>query len=162
MIKKGKVVSFHYVLTNPIGEELDRSGEGEPLSYLHGSGQILEGLQAAMEGLKAGAKKEVTLSPKEGYGEHNPALKLTLQRSAFPSDVNLLPRMHFQAELEPGQPPATFTVTSLEKDRVQVDGNHPLAGETLHFQIEVAEIRDATEDEKTHGHAHGPGGHHGH
>lgn len=156
------MVSFTYVLKNAHGEELDRTDEGKPLSYLHGSPEILPGLQLALENSKVGDKKEVTLSPKQGYGERQDSLRLPIQRTAFPPDMEVKPGMHFQAAVAEGQPPVTFTVLSVEADRVLVDGNHPLAGETLHFAVQITEVRDATEQEKTHGHVHGPGDSHGH
>lgn len=158
MIGKGKVVSLKYLLTNADGEELDRAEKDEPFEYIHGSDQILKSLEAALLNLKVGDKKSVRLTPKEGYGEVNPNLRLALERTQFPKDMPLEPGLQFQANIGEGQD-AVFTVAKVEKDKVHIDGNHPLAGQTLCFEIEVLGVRDATKEELSHGHVHGPHGH---
>lgn len=158
MIKEGQVVELSYVLKNGKGEELDRADAKQPLSYLHGYGQIIPGLEEALEGLKAGDKKSVTVEPKEAYGELNPDLRMKIEKSHFPAGAKIEPGMQFVAEMDQGHIP--FTVHKIENDHVFVDGNHPLAGETLHFEVEVLSMREATKEELEHGHAHGPGGHH--
>ena len=157
MVKKDAVVSLSYTLTNADGEELDKSSADKPFAYLHGSKQIVPGLENALEGLTLGDKKEVTVPPAEGYGEFVPGLKMDIERSNFPKDIKIQAGMQFSADANGEN--QTFTVTGLEGDKVQVDGNHPLAGQTLHFDVEVVEIRDATKEELEHGHIHGPGGH---
>jgi FKBP-type peptidyl-prolyl cis-trans isomerase SlyD len=160
MIKKNTVVNLDYCLKNDEGEELDRSDKSQPFAYLHGTGQLVPGLEKALEGLTVGDKKEVTVPPAEGYGDVVPALELMVERSNFPADADIQPGMQFEAE--DGNRRTIFMVKSVEGDQVHVDGNHPLAGETLHFSVEVIAIREATPEELTHGHAHGEGGAHHH
>lgn len=160
MIKSGKVVNLNYVLKNDQGQVLDRADSESPFMYLHGASQIVPGLESALEGLKKGDKKSVTVSPEEGYGEKNPDLRLTVAKSQFPAGVQLEVGMQFEAGNPDGGEGMVFTVEKIDGDKVTIDGNHPMAGQTLHFDVEVMEVRDATEEEKTHGHAHGPEGHH--
>lgn len=159
MIKKDMVVSLNYSLKNANGDELDQAGSDEPFAYLHGSGQIVPGLENELEGMKSGEKKDITVTPEEGYGIVIPALKIQVERSNFPKDVDIQPGMQFMAEGE-GKRQITFTVKAVEGEQITIDGNHPLAGETLHFSVEVVGVRDATREELTHGHVHGEGGHH--
>jgi len=159
MIQNGKVVDLAYSLTNTAGEVLDRADARDPFTYLHGSGQIVPGLESALEGLKAGDKKKVSVEPAEGYGEMNPELKLTVSRSQFPKEANLEVGMQFETQTPDGHG-VVFTVEALEADKVKIDGNHPLAGQVLHFDVEVLKVREATEEELDHGHAHGGDGHH--
>ena len=159
MIKKDAVVTLKYCLKNTEGLELDQSDEDEPLSYLHGSGQIVPGLETALSGLKVGDKKAVTISPKEAYGEVVPELRIKVDRANFPTEKPIEEGMQFVAEVAGGhQQP--FMVQKIEGDHVYLDGNHPLAGQTLCFDVEILAVRDATKEELTHGHAHGPGGAH--
>jgi len=157
MVKKDAVVSLSYSLINADGQQLDKSSPDKPFAYLHGSKQIVPGLENALEGMIIGDKKEITVSPAEGYGEFVPGLKMDIERSNFPKDVDIQTGMQFSADVNEDN--RIFTVTGLENEKVQVDGNHPLAGQTLHFDVEVVEIRDATKEELEHGHSHGPGGH---
>ncbi|MFQ5451843.1 MAG: peptidylprolyl isomerase [Nitrospinaceae bacterium] len=159
MIKKDSVVSLSYILKNENGEELDRSETADPLTYMHGHGQIVPGLENALEGLTVGEKKEVSVSPRDGYGEVIPQLKMKVNRDKFPADANIEPGMQFTAKTEDDKQ-IPFTVQAVEGDEVMLDGNHPLAGEKLHFSVEVIEVRHATAEELQHGHVHGPGGHH--
>jgi FKBP-type peptidyl-prolyl cis-trans isomerase SlyD len=159
MIKKNTVVGISYTLKNSDGEELDSAGAGDPLQYLHGVGQIVPGLEKALDGLLIGSTKDVVVPPAEGYGEHVPQLKIKTEMSMFPKDVEVKIGMEFTADLGDGKH-QNFKVEKIEGNEVFIDGNHPLAGQTLHFAIEVLSIRDATEEELQHGHAHGPGGHH--
>ena len=160
-IVNGKVVNLIYSLKNDQGEILDRADGDAPFTYLHGAQQIVPGLEDALEGLTIGDKKKVTVKAAEGYGELNPELKLTVNKSQFPSKVDLEPGMQFEAHTPDGHG-VVFTVEALDGDTVKIDGNHPLAGQTLHFDVEVISLRDATDDEKEHGHAHGEDGHHHH
>lgn len=157
-VRGNSVVGISYVLTNTAGEELDRAEKAEPLYYLHGSGQIVPGLEKELEGLKVGDKKDVTVTPKEGYGEINPDLRMTLAREQFPKNAKLEKGMQFFASS--GGERMMLTVVGFKGEDVQVDGNHPLSGETLKFSVEVVALREATEEELKHGHVHGPGGHH--
>ena len=158
MIAEGKVVNLAYSLKNDAGEVLDQADLQDPFVYLHGGGQIVPGLETALEGTKKGDKKLVKVSPAEGYGEVNPELQLTVKRSQFPEGVEVEEGMEFEAN-GPGGQGVIFTVESFSADSVTINGNHPLAGMTLHFDVEVLDVRDATEEEKEHGHAHGPDGH---
>jgi FKBP-type peptidyl-prolyl cis-trans isomerase SlyD len=153
-----KVAYLHYTLTNDAGEVLDSSQQGEPLAYLHGTGNIIPGLEKALSGKQAGDKLKVTVSPEEGYGVSQPGLIQKVPRDAFPPDADLQPGTRFIAESDRGTIPVV--VTEVSAMEVTVDGNHPLAGVTLHFDVEVADVRDATVEEVLHGHVHGAGGHH--
>lgn len=152
------VAYFHYTLTNDAGEVLDSSNGREPLPYLHGKGNIVPGLEKALAGKKAGDKLDVVVAPEEGYGPHIDSLVQVVPKSAFQGVENLEPGMQFQAESNMG--PVSVVVTSVDGENVTVDGNHPLAGETLHFSVEITQVRDATVEEVMHGHVHGVGGHH--
>jgi len=157
-IQKDCAVGISYVLTNTEGEELDRADKSSPLHYLHGVGQIIPGLEKALEDLKLGDKKTVTIAPKEGYGEINPSLRMTFSKDNFPKETEVKPGMKFFAESE-GQR-IMLTVMVVRDTEVDVDGNHPLSGQTLKFEVEVTHLREATKEELAHGHIHGPGGHH--
>jgi FKBP-type peptidyl-prolyl cis-trans isomerase SlyD len=155
-IENQKVVSFHYTLTSHEGETLESSREGEPLAYLHGAHNIIPGLEKAMEGRAAGDCFEVTVEPTEAYGERDEG------------KIHRIPAKHFgnTARLKPGQAvvlqtqqgPLQVTVVKVGRFNIDVDANHPLAGQTLTFDVEVTDVRDATEGEASHGHVHGPGG----
>jgi len=155
-----KVVSIHYTLTNGEGTVLDSSSGGQPLAYLHGFGNIIPGLENALEGKAAGDKLQVTVDPEQGYGARDERLVQAVPRSAFKGVDELAPGMQFQAQGPQGT--RLVVVTQVADDVVTVDANHPLAGQTLHFDVEVSEVRDATSEELEHGHVHGPGGHHHH
>lgn len=155
-----KVVAIHYTLKDDGGEVLDASAAGEPLAYLHGFGNLIPGLESALEGKSAGDKLSVTVAPEQGYGIRDEGLVQTVARSAFQGVEELAPGMRFQAGGPQGK--RVVVVTQVEKDLVTVDANHPLAGQTLHFEVELATVRDATREELEHGHVHGAGGHHHH
>jgi len=157
-IADGHVVTLHYRLTLDDGSIADESFGGEPLVYLHGSHNIVPGLERQLEGKEAGAKCDVSVSPEEGYGQYDPTLDQTVPRSAFPADAQLSVGIAFQAQDQNGQP-ITLWIRQIEGDQITVSPNHPMAGQTLNFSIEVLEVREATPQEKEHGHAHGPGGH---
>lgn len=152
MIKKDSVVTLSYSLKNNDGTELDQAGADQPLVYLHGNGQIIPGLETNLEGLNSGDKKDVSIQPEEAYGNINPSLVMEIERKNFPPDVDIQPGMQFSADM--GEKQQIFTVLSVGENEVKIDANHPLAGETLHFSIEVLEVRDATKEELEHGHAH--------
>lgn len=158
MIKDGTVVSLSYRLTNSQGEELDRADAGDPFQYLHGHGQIVPGLEKALAGLLVGSKKAVKVPPADGYGEVEESLRTKAKKSQFPAGQELSVGMQFAADAGDGHP-VVFTITSIKGDDITLDGNHPLAGETLNFDVEVLGIREATAEELSHGHAHGPDGH---
>lgn len=158
MIAKGKVVSLAYILKNAGGEVLDEGGSENPFAYMHGMSQIVPGLENALEGLNRGDKKSVTVEPKDGYGDFDQALLAQVSRGQFPPQVKLEAGMQFEGGEEGRQ--MVFTIDKIEGDTVFINGNHPLAGQKLFFDVEVLEIRDATAEEMSHGHVHGPGGHH--
>jgi FKBP-type peptidyl-prolyl cis-trans isomerase SlyD len=154
------VVSIHYTLTDDAGETLDSSAGGEPLAYLHGKGNLIRGLEDALTGKQAGDKLQVTVAPANGYGEYDKALIQNVPRRSFKGVGNVQVGMQFQVQSPQGA--RMVTVTRVAGDMVTVDGNHPLAGKNLNFDVEIAEVRTASEEELAHGHVHGPGGHHHH
>ncbi len=151
-----KVVQLHYTLKNKAGELLDSSEGQEPLAYLHGLGNIVEGLEKALTGKQAGDKLEVNVEAAEAYGEYDESLVQPVPRSEF-GDHPVEVGSQFHADTAIG--PRIVTVTAIEGDDVVIDANHALAGEDLNFNVEVVDVRDATEEELDHGHVHGPGGH---
>jgi FKBP-type peptidyl-prolyl cis-trans isomerase SlyD len=157
-IAERTVASFNYTLTNDAGEIIDSSEGRSPLAYLHGAGNIVPGLEKEMAGRKAGDRFDVVVAPEEGYGQPNPMLVQTVPRDAFQGVDSIEVGMEFQAQTPQG--PLSVVVSKVDADNVTVDGNHPLAGKTLHFAIEVTDVRDASVEELAHGHVHGPGGHH--
>jgi FKBP-type peptidyl-prolyl cis-trans isomerase SlyD len=152
------VVTLNYTLTNDAGEVLDRSEAGEPLAYLHGQGNIIQGLEEALTGKQAGDKLSVAVPAAKAYGERDPALVQKLPKRAFQGAGDLKAGMRFHAQTEHG--PRAVTVVQVQGDMVTVDGNHPLAGQNLSFEVEVHGVREASGEELAHGHVHGPGGHH--
>ena len=158
-VTENRVISIHYTLTNDSGNVIDQSGAGEPLVYLHGSGNINSGLEQALVGKVAGDKLNVTILPEDAYGARMDDRIQTVSRSMFQGIDQIEPGMQFHAEGNTG--PVVVTVTKIEGDEITIDGNHPLAGETLTFDVEVADIRDATADELEHGHIHTEGCQHG-
>ncbi len=147
-------VSIHYTLTNPGGEQLDSSRGEEPLLYLHGAGNIIPGLEAALTGKSVGDKFNVSIAPAHAYGEIDPGMVQVVSKRMF-EDMDLEIGMQFHADVSHGS--GIITVTEINGDDVTVDGNHPLAGETLIFDVEVIDVRPATADELAHGHIHGAG-----
>ena len=141
-VQNDKVVTLHYHLTNTEGQVIESSRGSEPLTYLHGTGTILSSLEHALTGLEVGATKTVEVAPADAYGEHDATKVETLPRGAFERVHNLEVGMLLQAQDPQGQ---TFTVRVMDirEDTVVIDANHPLAGETLTFEIEVLDIRDA-------------------
>ena len=156
-IANGTVVELDYSLHLGDGKIVDQS-EGEPLSYIHGEGHIVPGLEQALGGLEVGAKKQVVVAPADGYGEHDAAGVQEVAREAFPADFQPQEGMQLVAESPDGQP-VQFVVKQVGLQTVTVDFNHPHAGKTLHFDVTVRGVRQATDEEKEHGHVHGPGGH---
>ncbi|AUZ04461.1 MULTISPECIES: FKBP-type peptidyl-prolyl cis-trans isomerase [Vitreoscilla] len=156
-VENGKVVSFHYTLTNAAGEVLDKSQE-HPMPYLHGAGNIIPGLEKELAGKVAGDKLTVNVPAAEAYGEYHEQLVNEVPREAFQGVDVIEPGMQFQAGTPEGV--QIITVKAVEGDLVIVDANHPLAGEDLTFEVEIVEVREATEEETAHGHVHGVGGHH--
>ncbi len=158
-IADGTVVGIHYTLTLANGEEVDSSIGGEPLLYLHGQGNIVPGLESQLATRVVGDKLMATVPAKDGYGERQPDGLKTVPRTAFPKGTPLEPGMSFGVQNDDGQVVPVW-IHKVDKAEVELDFNHPLSGEVLHFQVEVVSIRAATKDEVKHGHPHGPGGHH--
>ena len=154
-----RVLSFHYILTNPSGQVLDTSRKGEPFRAMEGAHQILPLLEEELFKMKMGEKKQVQLDANHAYGQLNEELKVKVTRSQLPEGD-----LKIGARFTGGEGPQApiFTVKKIEGDDVYLDGNHPLAGVDLTFEVEVMEIREATAEELSHGHAHGPHGHHSH
>lgn len=157
-IAQDQVVSIHYTLRDEAGEIIDRSPPGEPLDYLHGHGNLVPGLERELAGRQTGDRLEVTLSPADGYGEYDAQLVQQVPRRALKGVGNLKIGMRLSASS--GHGTRTVIVTRIAGDMVTLDGNHPLAGKKLYFEIEIAGVRAATEAELSHGHVHGPDGHH--
>jgi FKBP-type peptidyl-prolyl cis-trans isomerase SlyD len=159
-IGKHSVVEIHYTLKNSEGEVMDSSSGGEPLTYLHGAQGLIPGLEKELDGKKVGDSFQAIIPPALAYGEANPALIHTIDKSMFKGVEKIEPGMVFTAQGENGH--QHITVTAVEGDQVTIDGNHEMAGKTLHFDVEVISIRDATEEEIDHGHVHAHGDHHHH
>jgi FKBP-type peptidyl-prolyl cis-trans isomerase SlyD len=156
-VAKDKVVAIDYTLTDDGGTVLDTSQGREPLVYLHGAGNIIPGLEKALEGKQAGDQMDVRVAAAEAYGERNPELSQDVPKEMFQGVDNIEEGMRFQAQTSAGV--QVVTVTKVEGDTVTVDGNHPLAGKPLNFDVKVVEVRDASGEELEHGHVHGAGGH---
>lgn len=150
------VVAIHYTLTNDDGVELDSSAGQDPLVYLHGAGNIIPGLETALEGRTEGEDVQVTLQPEEAYGEFNPDLVQMVPHEAFEGIDDVQVGMQFQASGPNGEQ-LRVTVQELLNDGVLVNANHPLAGQVLNFAVNIADVREATAEEVEHGHAHGEG-----
>ena len=157
-ITQNAVVLIHYTLRDDDGKTLDSSAGGDPLAYLHGNGNLIAGLERELEGKSAGDKLSVKVAPADAYGEYDKALVQRIPRRALKGVSNIHVGMQLQAQSDRG--PRAVTVTQVAGDMVTIDGNHPLAGQNLNFEVEVADVRAATEEELSHGHVHGPGGHH--
>ncbi|HTS19523.1 MAG TPA: peptidylprolyl isomerase [Verrucomicrobiae bacterium] len=153
------VISFHYTLTDPTGKTLDSSAGSEPLVFLEGSGQIIPGLESQLLGMKVGDKKHVTVKAPDAYGEHDAGNVMEVPLDKMPTKT-IKVGDRFRAGKDSHA--AVVTVTKVTETHVTLDGNHPLAGMDLTFDVEITEVRAATEDELAHGHVHSPGGHHHH
>ncbi len=156
-VARDTVVLIHYTLKDDKGEVLDSSQGNEPLAYLHGGGNIVQGLEEALEGRAVGDHVSISVPPEKGYGVHDKSMIQQVPKRAFQSGA-VQTGMRFTAQTEDG--PRQVVVTRVTGDMVTVDGNHPLAGQTLHFEVDITEIRAASEEELAHGHVHGAGGHH--
>jgi FKBP-type peptidyl-prolyl cis-trans isomerase SlyD len=156
LIAPDHVISIEYVLTDDAGEELDSNKGGEPLSYLHGHGQIVPGLERELTGKPVGHVATITVPPEEGYGEHDAERLVTVGRNRFEFEPEA--GQVLEASLPQGGS-VPFVVVEVNKDTVVLDGNHPLAGKTLHFEIKVLGVRQATAEELEHGHSHDGDGH---
>lgn len=157
-IANNVVALIEYTLTDDKGEVIDSSVGGEPLGYLHGGGNIIPGLEDALVGKKVGDAFKVSIAPADGYGEKNEGLLQVVPKEMFQGVEQIEAGMQFHAQTDHGM--QVITVAAVDGDNITVDGNHPLAGQTLHFDVKVIEVRAATQEELDHGHVHGAGGHH--
>ncbi len=148
-----KVVTLNYVLKDDDGNTMDASQDGT-FSYLHGAQNIIPGLENALTGREPGETLSVAIPAAEAYGERDPSRIQPVPREMFPADVDIQPGMQFQAQGPDGQT-MLVTVAEVREDVVVVDGNHPLAGVALNFDVEIIDVRDATPEEIAHGHVHG-------
>lgn len=159
-IAENMVVQFHYTLKDGEGQILESSSEGHPMTYLHGHNSLLPGLEQALAGKNAGDKFTATLPPELAFGEVMPdseqRVPISHLRGAKKWEAGMM------AILQTAQGQQQVTILKVGHTMATVDTNHPMAGKTLIFDIEVANVREATAEELQHGHAHGPGGHHHH
>ncbi len=158
-IQDNQVVSFHYTLTDGDGKVLDTSDGREPLDYLQGHGNIIPGLEKEMTGKAIGDKFSAVITPEEGYGLREEGLVQSVQRSQFQDPDQI--QLGAQFQVKAGEEQRIATITGIDEEIITVDMNHPLAGETLTFQVEILAVRDATQEELSHGHVHS-GDHHHH
>ena len=156
IVAADKVVEIHHTLTNGAGEEVDSSRGEAPLPYIHGQENLVPGLERELEGKAVGDKLVVTVDPADGYGDVNPELTQSIPRDQFEFDGEIEIGMRFEAEAEHGL--ELVTVIAVSDEEITIDANHPLAGETLNFDVEIVSVRDATEEELEHGHVHSEGG----
>ena len=157
-ITADRVVLIHYTLKDDAGAVLDSSAGGEPLAYIQGHGNLVPGLEKALEGKQDGDSLAVSLPPAEGYGIHDQALIQRVPKRSLQGAGEIKKGMQFQARTDDGM--RLFTVTTIVGDMVTLDGNHPLADKTLNFNVQIVSVREATTEELEHGHVHGAGGHH--
>ncbi len=156
-IEDDKVVGIHYTLKDNEGNTLDSSAGKDPLFYLHGYGQLVPGLEDELESKALKENFSVKVSAEDGYGDYNKELVYVLDRSKFPEPEKVEIGMAFTSKTKEGQ--FNLNVVDVDGDKITLDANHPLAGKELNFDVEVTEIRDATKEEITHEHVHGPDGH---
>ena len=157
-VAENMAVSIHYTLTNDDGEVLDSSIGDEPLIYLHGTGNIIPGLEDALLGKAVGDKFNVRIAAEDAYGEQNNEIIQVISREMFEGIDEIEVGMQFHADVSTGS--GEVTVVKIEGDNITIDGNHPLAGLALTFDVEVVAARPATKEEAEHGHIHGAGCHH--
>ena len=157
-ISANHVVTINYILKDNDDNIIDQSDDSS-FCYLHGASNIIPGLESALTGKSSGDEVSVSIAPEEGYGIRDESKIQAVPRDAFPADQAIEPGMQFHAEGPEGQS-VVVTVAKVADDIVTVDGNHPLAGVTLNFEVTIADIREASAEELEHGHVHGPHGHH--
>ena len=158
-VGKDKVVLMHYTLKNDAGDVIDSSEGGDPLPFLQGHGNIIPGLESALEGSKVGDKLDVSIEPEEGYGERMKDAIQEIPSSALKGVDEVKVGMQLQSQDKDGNA-FLVNVTKIEDDKITVDANHPLAGQTLHFSVSIESIRKAEDEELSHGHVHADGQHH--
>ncbi|HQO46030.1 MAG TPA: peptidylprolyl isomerase [Rectinema sp.] len=152
-IKKDRVVTIDYSLSDDVGRIIDSSEENEPLVYLHGNDNIIPGLERELEGKIPGETLSCSIPPADAYGERDESLVFKVNKKDFGDNVEVAAGMQFEAHGEDGT--LIVTVVNVDGEEVTLDANHPLAGETLHFDVKVVDVREATPEELEHGHAHG-------
>ncbi|NNC95299.1 MAG: peptidylprolyl isomerase [Chitinophagales bacterium] len=152
-----RVVTLDYTLKNSEGVLIDTSKGREPLVYLHGVGSLIPGLENELSGKEKGANVNAVIQPEDAYGKKREDLFRTVSKAGFQGDEDVKEGMQVQLDTEHG--PAYAMVSSIEGDEVTLDMNHPLADMTLHFDVDIVDVREATKEEIEHGHVHGPGGH---
>lgn len=152
-VKKDKVVEMHYTLKNDAGDVIDSSQGKDPMPFLQGHGNIIPGLEKALEGMKVGETCDVSVEPEQGYGAHHPEGIQEIPMSALQGIDNLEVGMQLQSQDEQGNP-FVVHVKEIKDDSIIIDANHPLAGETLHFNVSIEAVRDASKEELEHGHVH--------
>ncbi|MEO6708754.1 MAG: peptidylprolyl isomerase [Planctomycetota bacterium] len=158
-VAPGKIIGIYYTLKDKAGAVIDTNRKGgKPLVFLYGGGSILPALEAALLGKAKDDELSVQLSAEQGYGTSKPELRKRMPRSAFPKNRELKVGMHFQSD--EGGKTKPLAITGFDGEQVLVDQNHPLADQELFFQITIAGVREASDEERQHGHPHGPGGHH--
>ncbi len=158
--EKDKAVSIEYTLKDDEGTLLDSSEDRGPLTYLHGAQNIVPGLESQIEGKAVGDQLTAVVEPEQAYGLRTDDLVEAIPRENLPDIPNLAVGMQLEAQTPEGI--RIVLVTAMDDETVTIDANHPLAGETLHFDVTVVDVRDATADELEHGHIHGPGCDHDH
>lgn len=159
-VSNNLVVGLEYTLRLDDGEVIDSSDNNVPLEYLHGHGQLIPGLERELHGMSVGDEKTVTVAPEEGYGEYDEDAFEAVPLSAFPDDVDLSPGLELHMRDSATGHIIQAFVAEVNDDAVILDLNHPLAGEALTFDVKIASLRKATQEELEHGHVHGEGGHH--
>ena len=158
-IESNKVVTINFTLKDSDGNVLESTENTESFSYISGNNQILPKLEDTVNQMIIGTKKDVVIKAAEGYGEYNEAAVQQIDKKEFPEDIKLEEGMRLIANSPDGKQ-MPFIINKIEENEVTVDFNHPLAGKNLEFNVELLDVRDATPEEMTHGHVHGPGGHH--
>lgn len=151
------MVSIDYTLRDDTGQVLDQSGE-QPLAYLHGHQNIIPGLERALEGLEPGADARAQIQPNDGYGTRSDDKVIQVSRAELPNEIDPEVGMILSGQTPDGQS-VPLIVTGVNDSAITLDGNHPLAGKNLDFEVKIREVREATNEELAHGHVHGPGGH---
>ena len=157
-VSEQKVVTMNYEVADDQGQLIDRSEEGGPLAYIHGNGQLIPGLESALEGRGKGDKVAVDVPPEQGYGERDEEGVQTVARNQFDDSVEIEVGMQFEAQ-DDDEGHQIVTVVAVDGENITLDTNHPLAGKNLCFEVEILDVRDASAEELSHGHVHGPGGH---